>query len=69
MKPMHNRLPVGPGSRGGSWHRPEFRAAYWRRWRQAHPEYRDRERQRLLLAHALTRLTRVLAGGAYERPR
>ena len=46
LKPMSNRLPVGPGSRGGLWHLPEFRSAYWRAWRAAHPEYRERERRR-----------------------
>ena len=40
---MENRLPVGPGSRGGQWHDPEFRRAYHRAWRAAHPDYRDRE--------------------------
>jgi hypothetical protein len=69
MKPMSNRLPVGPGSRGGHWHEPAFRAAYFRRWRQEHPDYREDERLRRLLTHAVTRLTRVIAGGAYERPR
>lgn len=40
---MENRLPEGPGSRGGSWHDPEFRRAYHRAWRAAHPDYRERE--------------------------
>ena len=40
---MENRLPVGPGSRGGSWHLDEFRRAYHRAWRAAHPDYRERE--------------------------
>ena len=43
---MENRLPTGPGSRGGSWHDPEYRNAYHRAWRAAHPEYRERERLR-----------------------
>jgi hypothetical protein len=43
---MANRLPVGPGSRGGRWHEPEFRRAYHRAWRAAHPDYRERERLR-----------------------
>jgi hypothetical protein len=43
---MENRLPTGPGSRGGRWHEPEFRRAYHRAWRAAHPEYRERERLR-----------------------
>ena len=45
-EPMSNRLPVGPGSRGGSWHDPEFRRAYHRAWRSANPDYRERERLR-----------------------
>lgn len=44
--PMSNRLPTGPGSRGGQWHDPEYRRAYQRAWRAAHPEYRERERLR-----------------------
>lgn len=45
--PMRNRLPVGPGSRGGRWHDPEWRRAYQRAWRAGNPEYRERERLRL----------------------
>jgi hypothetical protein len=40
---VENRLPVGPGSRGGHWHIPEYRRGYYRAWRWAHPEYRERE--------------------------
>lgn len=43
---MENRLPTGPGSRGGRWHEPEYRRAYARAWRRAHPEYREREKLR-----------------------
>ena len=43
LEPMSNRLPVGPGSRGGRWHEIEYRRAYQRAWRAAHPEYRERE--------------------------
>jgi hypothetical protein len=43
MQPMGNRLPVGKGSRGGHWHDREWRRAYYRAWRAAHPEYRERE--------------------------
>ena len=43
MTAMHNRLPTGPGSRGGRWHEIEFRRAYQRAWRASHPEYRERE--------------------------
>jgi hypothetical protein len=65
---MHNRLPVGPGSRGGHWHDPAYRAAYFRRWRTEHPQYREDERRRRLLTHAFTRLARVVRGGTYARP-
>ena len=44
---MSNRLLTGPGSRGGHWHEPEWRRAYYRAWRAGHPEYRERERLRL----------------------
>jgi hypothetical protein len=43
---MENRLPTGPGSRGGKWHNAEYRREYHRAWRLAHPEYRERERLR-----------------------
>lgn len=43
MRPSARSTPTGPGSRGGRWHEPEYRAAYHRAWRAAHPEYRDRE--------------------------
>ena len=45
--------PTGPGSRGGRWHDPEYRRAYHRAWRAAHPEYRDRERRRRRMARGL----------------
>ena len=51
---MENRLPTGPGSRGGRWHEPEFRRAYHRAWRAAHPGYRERERMRHRLERAGT---------------
>ena len=54
------RPPINPGSRGGRWHDPDFRRAYYRQWRADHPEYRERDRRRRLLAHALTRLVRVV---------
>lgn len=38
MRPMTNRLPTGPGSRGGRWHLPEFRSEWWRAYRRTHPE-------------------------------
>lgn len=59
--------PTGPGSRGGQWHDPAFRAAYFARWRVDHPEYRERERRRRLLSHAVARLTKVLGTGAGTR--
>lgn len=68
MFPMANRLPTGPGSRGGRYLTREQRAAYYRAWRAAHPEYRERERRRSLRNKALARLTRTLAGGPYARP-
>jgi hypothetical protein len=40
---MENRLPTGAGSRGGQWHLKEYRQAYQRAWRAAHPDYRERE--------------------------
>ena len=43
MAEFSNRLPTGLGSRGGRWHEPEWRRAYQRAWRAAHPEYRERE--------------------------
>jgi len=36
-------IPTGEGSRGGMWHDAEFRRLYHRRWRAAHPDYRERE--------------------------
>lgn len=66
---MSNRLPIGAGSRGGHWHEAAYRAAYFRRWRAEHPRYRDLDNQRRLLAHAVERARRVVAGGPYARPR
>ena len=51
--------PTGPGSRGGHWHEQEYRRAYFRAWRKAHPEYQERERRRSLLNKAIDRLTRI----------
>jgi len=65
MMPRSSRsIPTGKGSRGGWSHT----SAYWRVWRAGHPEYRERERRRRLLLHAIDRLTRVIAGGTYARP-
>ncbi len=55
MTKFENRLPVGPGSRGGHWHDPEFRRIYHRLWRAAHPEYRERERLRRARGRAIER--------------
>jgi hypothetical protein len=43
---MANRMPTGPGSRGGRWHDKEYRRAYHRAWRAANPDYREREKLR-----------------------
>ena len=45
--------PTGPGSRGGQWPDPEFRKAYHRAWKAAHPEYRERERARRRVSRGL----------------
>lgn len=80
MTAFANRLPVGPGSRGGRWHDPEYRRAYHRAWRAAHPEYRDRERLRRARERArearqdpadivdLTTTPRPLPGPAHRCP-
>lgn len=47
--------PTGPGSRGGRWHDPEWRRAYHRAWRRAHPEYRIRDALRRLRERAVAR--------------
>jgi len=54
MSAFANRLPVGPGSRGGRWHDPEFRRAYHQAWRAGHPEYRERERLRRARGRAIS---------------
>jgi hypothetical protein len=64
---MKNRLPVGPGSRGGSWHDPEYRAAYHRAWRAAHPEYRERERLRRARGRSSTPAD-IVVPATYPRP-
>jgi hypothetical protein len=55
MMPMANRLPTGPGSRGGTYHLPGNRNRYDRAWRAAHPEYREREALRRSNARAAAR--------------
>lgn len=51
-------VPTGPGSRGGG---PSLSPAYWRAWRASHPEYRERDNRRRLLAHNIARLARAIA--------
>lgn len=66
-----NRLPVGPGTRGGRWHESKYRNAYQRAWREAHPEYMERERLRRARQHALARgddPTTVLTSRPFPRP-
>jgi len=55
MTAFANRLPTGPGSRGGRWHEPEFRRIYHQRWRAAHPEYRERDNLRRATVKASAR--------------
>lgn len=55
LAPMANRLPTGPGSRGGLWWDPDFRRTYHRAWRAAHPDYREREALRRARARAAAR--------------
>jgi hypothetical protein len=50
-----NRLPTGPGSRGGHYHEPEFRRIYHSAWRASHPEYREREALRRANARSSAR--------------
>lgn len=64
MAPRSSRnTPTGPGSRGGRWHDPEFRKAYWRQWRAEHPEYRERERQRRLKQRIIEQYDRLRLAG------
>ena len=48
MRASSRSTPAGEGSRGGHWHEPAYRSAYYRQWRKDHPEYREREQQRSL---------------------
>jgi hypothetical protein len=62
---------TGPGSRGGRWHDPEYRRAYQRAWRAAHPEYREREALRLARKRAQERgddPARILVAPTFPRP-
>jgi len=61
---VHNRLPTGPGSRGGTYHIPDVRRAYHRAWRAAHPDYRERER----LRSARRRDPDVVVPATFPRP-
>lgn len=65
--PMANRLPVGPGSRGGRWHDAEYRRAYHRAWRAAHPEYRERERLRSARARQSAEPVPLTVAPSYPR--
>jgi hypothetical protein len=42
VKRSARSIPTGPGSRGGE----PLTPSYWRDWRRAHPEYREREAER-----------------------
>lgn len=71
MEKMANRLPVGVGSRGGQWHKPEYRNAYQRAWRRAHGEYREREALRKARERARARgedPTRIVDHPKFPRP-
>jgi hypothetical protein len=57
-------IATGPGSRGGRWHEQEYRNAYHRAWRAAHPEYLERER----LRRARKRVTEGDAADIVEPP-
>lgn len=67
---MENRLPTGPGSRGGRWHDPEFRRLYHRAWRAGHAEYRERDNVRRMNTRAAARgddaPSRLAPGGLPE---
>lgn len=54
-------IPADKGSRGGHWHELAFRSAYFRAWREAHPEYRERDNQRRRLARMFARLGEAAA--------
>jgi len=55
MRLSSRSVPSGPGSRGGRYHDPDWRRAYHRAWRAAHPEYQERERLRRARARAIKR--------------
>ena len=61
MRTSARSRPAGPGSRGGHWHEPEYRRAYYRAWRKAHPEYREREQQRSLKRSLIRQYDRMRA--------
>ena len=64
---MENRLPTGPGSRGGRWHIREWRLAYHRAWRAAHPEYREREKLRRARDRSATPAD-IVGSASFPRP-
>jgi hypothetical protein len=56
-------IPTGPGSRGGRWHDPEFRSLWYQAWRRNHPDYRERERTRMIRARLLLRIRAIAETG------
>jgi len=65
---VENRLPTGPGSRGGQWHNPEYRRSYYRRWKHSRPDYQEREARRKSDARRLERLRADAALVGAEMP-
>lgn len=71
MERSTRSTPTGPGSRGGRWHDAEYRRAYHRAWRAAHPEYREREglrRARLRARVAGTDPADIVTVAGFPRP-
>jgi hypothetical protein len=68
MTALANRLPTGPGSRGGRWHEQDHRNAYHRAWRAAHPEYREREQLRRARARAVGSPADIVEPLHFPRP-
>jgi hypothetical protein len=52
-------IPTGHGSRGG----PSLSPAYWRKWRAAHAEYRERERTRCIRRRLVLRIRAIVETG------
>jgi hypothetical protein len=71
MKLSARSIPTGPGSRGGRYHDPEYRKAYHRAWRAAHPDYREREALRKARKRAQDAgedPARILVPATFPRP-